>query len=69
MSSSCQQEKCITFVHIWSCLEEFPLQGQISPHEKFSFKDPGLQTTEEPSNANEFQLQPAKGTLETMTSG
>lgn len=37
MHSTCQQEKCITFVHIWSHLEELPLQGQVWLHEKFHF--------------------------------
>lgn len=38
-------------------------------HQKLDFKDPGLQATEGPSNVNELQSWPAKGTLETTTSG
>lgn len=69
MCCTCQQAKCISSVHTWSCLDEFPLQGQAWLCEELDFKDPGLQTTEQPSNANEFQSRPAKGTLETTTSG
>lgn len=59
------KKKCFTPVHIPSCLEEFPLSLPIW----LNFKDPGLQTTEEPSNVDEFQSWPAKGTLEAATSG
>lgn len=48
---------------------QFPLSCPIWLHQKLNFKDLGLQTTEEPSNVNEFQSWPAKGTLEATASG